>query len=241
MNTSVKHLRRFFIKNKKKFSRTSQRVSTGPTKKDVHSLRKIIRRLRVVMKLMGLRSEHKKFKKLAHTLGYLRDLDVAKINANIFDLDQKEINLKRIKHKKKVVDYLNKERIRKLRKILSNVQDLLLDMAERNLSTPLKKLSTEVQGWKNHKISSKNLHELRIIFKKIRYTLEALGRPAEELKVLQDTLGQAHDLDVLGNLAEITPKVSRAKQKLTNKGISLAKSGITQSIKALETISSGPH
>ena len=67
------------------------------------------------------------------------------------------------------------------------------------------------------------LHELRVTLKKIRYALEAMGRPATPIKYLQDILGEVHDLETLLKLTGKNKKIKKEQQALSDEALLLMK------------------
>lgn len=77
--------------------------------------------------------------------------------------------------------------------------------------------------------------------KKIRYALEAFGRPVEPLQKLQDHLGDAHDLNVLGEILGKHHKVKQDERKFRRKAIRQAKPALKFAQRQMKAILPKPH
>ena len=80
----------------------------------------------------------------------------------------------------------------------------------------------------------RNLHELRIELKKVRYVLEVLGWNVNPLVRLQALLGDVHDLDVLRSKVKSTKRIEREQERLEQKAIALVPKAIDFAFRALE-------
>ena len=173
--------------------------------KEVHDLRVVTRRLRASLVLLNdqpdqthLLKLYRTLSKLGKALGAQRELDVALQDARHYSLDTSDLRKSHRKLRDKVRDKLNSKRrkriFRQLRKINTDLQSRKTIRLEKAFDRHLK----EANRWKHQELKDlKQLHELRIAIKKFRYALEALGRPVQPLRKLQNLLGRVHDLEIL--------------------------------------------
>lgn len=64
--------------------------------------------------------------------------------------------------------------------------------------------------------NKKELHRDRIFFKKVRYFSESMLHPTKELKIIQNSLGEIHDLEILRDLI---PREKKSLRRCENKKI----------------------
>jgi CHAD domain-containing protein len=62
--------------------------------------------------------------------------------------------------------------------------------------------------------------------RKVRYALEAMGKPIDSMKPLQDALGAAHDLELLQVFTEKNLKLKAKQHSISRKAVRLAKPAI---------------
>lgn len=225
----------------KTIKKLTVKVSDSLIEKDIHQLRVAIRRTRTALWLLKNSSVHIRIKKLDHklhrlakTLGKVRELDVAIIEANQYKLKSNQLKVRRKAAHKDLRKLINPT----YRKRLSNElldfvnsaktkKPILLNKARHKLRYQLKKqLNKNLNKFKS-------LHQLRITFKKTRYALEAMGKSVEPIKGLQDILGKAHDLEQLQALTEKNKKVMSDQHSLNGKALPLVKPVIRFTLKNL--------
>ena len=189
------------------------RVHRRPTGNAVHKLRVAIRRARAALWVLRRGPGRFRAKALRHSLrrlirglGYVRELDVA-----IKDAGSYHLNSSKLKTRKRVAE----RSLRKLthpdknRKLAARLKKLRND-ADSFYAKPLfQPINTQMQRQlrrllKHHVRSQVELHALRVTLKKIRYIFEAIGKPVDSLRDTQETLGQAHDLEMLETLTGTT-------------------------------------
>ena len=98
----------------------------------------------------------------------------------------------------------------------------------------------------------KKLHKLRIAVKKARYAIEAMGQPIHPMdgsnhpnkamnhpmKKLQDTLGQAHDLELLQGFTGKNAKIKAEQNVLNAKALRLSRPALHFAVSQLKEHSS---
>ncbi|MGZ6480510.1 MAG: CHAD domain-containing protein, partial [Bdellovibrionales bacterium] len=98
-------------------------------------------------------------------------------------------------------------------------------------------LRGEIAGWNKRRISNKSqIHGLRIAAKRTRYTLEALGEKVRPLIVLQDELGDLHDLEILKHLLGSNAQIEGDMRALKGKIHKLKLSALPFALKKLSTL-----
>ena len=199
-------------------------LQTRPKGKAVHRLRVSSRKLRVVLQVMNqsvsdprIQSVRKSLKKLSRIAGRERELEVAEKDAHRYGIRLVGLREKQKSAQRKIVHAINQN---KCRKISIEINEAAKDLADskKSQSEYLKSNIKSLESWltkSNH--TSRDFHELRIIIKRIRYFLDASGRPLECLKTLQDDLGRAHDLEIFqkmgGKGARIESVISGLQQR----------------------------
>jgi CHAD domain-containing protein len=194
-----KLLTKYVHDNQKIFQQYADKVQKKTSEESIHKLRVSIRRIRSVSKLLGIKLKSKSIKKFGKRLGELRDLDVALKNSEIYELEDSSLKNERKKLAKKIqIDFKKKE----IQKMLDEIKALKWKVTSLQLAQApqVVGLNKELNDWRKRKLSRKNLHAFRIAIKKLRYILEATGKPLGNLKRMQDLLGELHDLQVLTEL-----------------------------------------
>ncbi|WP_320047164.1 CHAD domain-containing protein [uncultured Ilyobacter sp.] len=204
----------FFYHEIKKMSKileeNLEKVSLSNDPETVHKCRVSIRRMRGILKLFKCPKQLEiPIREIASMLGPLRDLEVqidflmsrleidSSLGQMLDDLLYRREILKR-QLVKSISEFSRKE-------FLFDVKNLLKKkkIYEYRIYGDLYKKVQEIIINHPVNINSKELHELRIKMKKIRYMLEALSVERREYKEFivffkkyQDCLGEIHDIDV---------------------------------------------
>jgi CHAD domain-containing protein len=169
-----------------KFVKLLKKAKKKPRPETIHKIRTTIRRLNILM-------NKKEIKKLMKALGRERDLHVAQELALSFGL-----NAKNIKHKNKIQKNSAFKEIKKFDlKVLKFADDseMLLQFKR-----AMGKLGLKLETFSSDSLDEKKMHEFRILLKKIRYGLEAIGQSSPQLEEMQEQLGKIHDIDVLQSM-----------------------------------------
>ena len=211
--------------------------------KSVHQLRVATRRARAALWVLRYSSAHIHFKKLNHNLriigkalGGVRELDVAILDANHYDINSSQLISRRKAAQQNLQKLINRGQRKKLsadflsfKKTIRNMKPMLLRKASDKLRAQLNhQLERHVRG----KTKS---HQLRLVFKKVRYALEAMGKPIDPIKRLQNILGDAHDLEILHELLGRNSKIKAERHLLNNKAARLVKPAIRFAVVQLGT------
>lgn len=228
----------------RKFRRLLRAQSQHLTVAGVHDLRVSTRRLRAQLRLIEKNSSHaipipllKSLKKLTSALGERRQWDVTLKEAHKFQLAE---------------DPLRKEQTRagqRLQKVLRSRDVQALPVILKGFEVPLKNeeitiskkffndMRSQLKTWlKQKKFSTRDLHELRISTKKIRYAFECMDLPVEDLKDLQDHLGKSHDLTVLRDYFNNPKKVRKADRKERRRATQRIRPALSTSLEVLNLL-----
>ncbi|HEY8272001.1 MAG TPA: CHAD domain-containing protein [Pseudobdellovibrionaceae bacterium] len=195
----------------------SQRLSL----EGVHDLRVSTRRLRSLIDLLEKSTAHKvpkaakkSLKELGDLLGDRRQWDVALQGARRYHLNTQGLLKDQRAAGSKLHKILQRPEIQKIPHELRIFGEGLGVDRVPVRDKLLQKVSTELKQWiRQKKFSKKEIHLLRISMKKIRYTFEFLDLPVNDLKDLQESLGQCHDLTVLSDYFGRPKKVKKDEQK----------------------------
>lgn len=165
----------------------------------VHKIRTTIRRLNILM-------NKKEIKKLMKVLGKERDSHVAQELAHSFGLSEKKI-----KRKNKTLRESSHKEIKTFDlKVLQLNDDPRIIL---RFKRAMRQLTLELDKFSPHSLNDNKMHQFRILLKKIRYGLEAIGESNPQIEEMQDHLGKVHDIDVLQKMKgkkeilEITKKL----------------------------------
>lgn len=227
----LSHLIRYLKKNSAAITRLAPEVFRHLSGEFVHQLRVAIRRTRTSLWLLRYSSADIHVKKLdrelrllAKALGKVRELDVAILDAKQYDVHSSQLRAQLKTAQKKLRKLLKKEQRDRLEQQLAIAvnatrvkNSILLKKARYKLSERLRKeLSLNLK-------KQKSFHQIRIVLKKSRYALEAMGKPVDHMKQLQDILGKAHDLELLQELTRKNNRVNKEQRSLNEKAIHLVK------------------
>ena len=182
------------------------------SKKNVHDLRIVVRRLRVALWLAqeGATPVVRALRKLGRALGKERELTVAIQDATHYGLRTGGLRSKREMARIAIARRLNSKRRKRLHRRLQQALTGLRRNPRLELDVPIRELRDASNSWlRKPTRQPQQYHELRILMKKVRYTLEALGRTSTPVRKLQDTLGREHDLQVLKTRVANTARVRR--------------------------------
>ena len=128
-------------------------------------------------------------------------MDVAILDANHYGIDSSELLTRRKAVQRKLQKLINSDQRNNLAKQLASLESVVSAISPTLLNTACYKLGLFLNKQLKRCIHGQiSLHQLRITLKKVRYALEAMGRPATPIKHLQDILGDAHDLEILQKL-----------------------------------------
>ncbi len=216
------------------------------SRKEVHDLRVLSRRLRAALGLVIDLEKNKTnlfflkcLKKMTQILGPVRSCDVSekmltlegagdlKSKIEPFKFAQEILKEKRKKLRKKMIKNFKRGEIFKLaqagkqRKILGKLE---MSQFEKALERKVYKAAVRLlKGWHRFKrnLSLSQLHQLRVDLKKWRYLIEIkekcvgsdLQNLLQEVKTLQEHVGNIHDLEVLQEHLSTPAVLKKASQK----------------------------
>ncbi|MBI4357105.1 MAG: CHAD domain-containing protein [Gammaproteobacteria bacterium] len=190
---------------------------------DIHQIRVTSRRLRSF--LMAYKIAHtavseknhtieKALRRLTRDCGEVRNLDVAIQNAKTLKLPTQPLKAKRNKQFTRLLHQWDSHHKKKFVHVQLHPLKAELYFSPVALKKILLffhlKLSALI---KKHPKSKTELHRLRIQLKEIRYLLEALDVPVQNLKILQDHLGHIHDLETLEHYFEYPIPIQKPIQR----------------------------
>lgn len=203
--------------------------------KIVHKLRVCVRRLRTMIDLVGdelPQTEKQQLKKVWKQLGKVRDFDVSRELAEKYSLNESQIKQKRSLARKKLRTQLTDK---KMQKLFDEMEKLSLRSTSSKVD-PLPLLRELRMRLIQTPSGPENLHELRIVLKKIRYFREALGFDVEAFKEYQDTLGEFHDLEVFHEKHPNSLAIRKALRSKKEKAMLIARPAVQLGMKALSDI-----
>jgi CHAD domain-containing protein len=206
----------------------------------VHQLRVSVRRLRSILWLLRKDESFspaldRSLRALGKALGSQRELDVAIQDAAKLHLSAPKLHRSQSSHQRSV------------RNRLRNRNDLLAKLAvfsrrlkqrqEVKAKAQLSALLATARKWRSKKLrGSAQLHRFRIKTKRLRYVLEAFGQNTKPLRELQDNLGRAHDLEVLGTLVGKKKVIVKKEKKNERRAKRLAGPALRLAAKELTSL-----
>lgn len=213
-----------------KLDRQLPKLSSKPQPKSVHQFRTAARRVETVVAELIADHDRKARKllklvtKLRRRAGKIRDLDVQIAAVRSLKISEQPgiktqllqaISEKRARREKRFLEMLDKETIRELRRRLQKIEKHLIEAAPDPQVLVRTRLASFVNN--NGAVTEKLLHECRIEGKKIRYLAELAGdnpeaqRTIEELKRMQDVLGEWHDwLTLNATVSKLQPETTNS-------------------------------
>ena len=244
-----------FDKSWKNFSKAWKEASATASEKSVHDLRVSTRRLIATLELTRALSKHaeianlqRRFKKVLKRMGPLRDVQVQLETVSkmhqIGGIKEFERDLDR--RERREIDSLSKElkrgrkqrlckEVKDARAEFARLHDKLGDDRVRGLIERILKLRRNefLKARRRFQPSDEDtLHEMRIAFKKFRYTVEAAQpvlrdsakQGAGEMHAFQQLMGDSRDVEILraelqkwsakkGNIIAMAPALQRLEQK----------------------------
>lgn len=222
---------RFFAVQTRKLSgllRTNLRQSSA---RNVHDLRVTIRRVRAILTLLKESSKHarksrleRELRSINQALGKIRDIDVGIANARHYGIDATPMKSRRQILEKRLKSRLAPSKQKRTNALLANFHTQIKERGKQsnglNTSKGTRKLRRQLKNRGTKRLSEdRQLHELRILFKKTRYTLEALGQSIHPLRKVQNNLGRLHDLSVLQDLAGKNKALKQDMKKYREKAL----------------------
>jgi CHAD domain-containing protein len=207
----------------RKLGQLARKLVSDPQSEDVHQFRTTTRRIETVFDVLVAKpggNEHKLLKqlgKIRKRAGRVRDLDVQITALRTLkigrDGEEKRSLLSalaadRARYKKKLVSLLDEQSLRDLRKRLHRAAEES-DLYDGKFEPATKALRMFAElARKQGELTEAVLHQYRLRCKRIRYVAEMAGKKplaeavVEQLKAIQDAVGEWHDWDTLTVRAE---------------------------------------
>jgi CHAD domain-containing protein len=242
----------------KKLDRQLGKLSAKPQPKSIHQFRTAARRVETLLPELIPDHDRKSRKllklitKLRRRAGKVRDLDVQIAALRSLKVSEQPgiktqllqaMSEKRSQREKRFLDMLDKETIRELRRRLGRSNHHFSEETPDPKVLVRSRLATFVNG--SGPITENLLHQCRIEGKKIRYLAELVGdspevqRTIDELKRMQDVLGEWHDwLTLNATVSKLLPEstnsplraaignILRAKYRDAVQAVSTAKANL---------------
>lgn len=225
----------------KKFEKQVRRTRREISPKNVHQLRVTVRRIRAVLWLaehgtpsLSFGKLKVKLRQLGQALGSLREIDVAIRDAEKHDLPTNRLKKKRKSARRDLKRQMTAKPSLKMMARLDEALGKIKKRREFNISHGVSLLQKRILPW-THRVlrTGDDFHRLRIITKKTRYALEAIGKPSRPLRDLQEILGKGHDLEVLQNYLGKEPALQAEMKKQYNQARRLVRPTIRFAVKSL--------
>ena len=178
------------------------KVRHRPGGKSVHELRLATRRARVALWVLEHNSKPLRFKELRHglrqlgqALGQIREVEVAIQDANHFGIKRLDLKRRRNRARRKIKNLVSDKKTNDLTKQIADAENRINNIGPVSIIIDRDELIIKIRRQLKLFLSGKiKLHKLRIILKKTRYALVAIGQPTAKMKLLQNILGDEHDL-----------------------------------------------
>lgn len=190
---------------------------------DVHKLWVATRRARAAFWVIKHSSVPTRFDKLesllkalGKDLGNVRELDVAFRDADHFKMKCSSLGGQRKSALKRLKKITVQSAIDRIGKQFEAAEKSLMEAGPILLGRPNEVLKVKLEDCaKGSAHGKKARHKLRTALRKVRYSLEAIGRPVAPLNHIIKALGDAHDLERLQAFLHKKGKV-RTEQKALN-------------------------
>ena len=178
-------------------ARLMPHVSCKMEGKAVHRLRVAIRRTRAALWVLRHSSADGHFKKLdrdlrslGKALGKIPELDVAIQDARNYGINTGRLLARRKIAQRKLWKLIDRDQRKNVARQLSALKKVASAIKPAVLREACDDLRVQVYRRRERHIDGQTkLHQLRVTIKKVRFALEAMGRPVDPIKRLQDILG----------------------------------------------------
>ncbi len=165
----------------------------GQDPEGVHQVRVAGRRLRVWLRLAGMRVLEDDLAWLVGSAGEVRDLEVLLQHPGLPIAFQKWARARLEEARTDFIPVLDSPRLVGLLQALSTLPPLDDKAAEARLERFLQQVERRAKEWRS-KGSIESLHALRRALRRLRYAKEWLGQDSSKIKALQEIFGQVGDL-----------------------------------------------
>ncbi len=257
----------------KKLNRQLAKLPAKPQANNVHQFRTAARRVETVLGVLIPDPDRKQRKlsklvtRLRRRAGKVRDLDVQVAALRSLKVSEQPalktqlletMSQMRAKRERRLLDMLDKETVRELRRRLTRASERFPERAPDPWGLAADMLTTFTA--QNGPVNETLLHRYRIEGKRIRYVAELAAdnpeaqRSIEELKRMQDALGEWHDwLTLNATVTKLLPEsvnspllpairnISRAKYRDAVQAVANAKAALSKKPVAQEAPSYPPN
>lgn len=165
----------------------------GQDPEGVHQVRVAVRRLRVWLRLAGMRVLEDDLAWLVRAAGEVRDLEVLLQHPNLPKTFRTWAELRLKQARTAFLPLLDSPRLAGLLQALSILPPLDEKVAESRLERLVRQVERRAVEWRSED-SIERLHALRRALRRLRYALEWLGQDSDTVKALQEIFGQVGDL-----------------------------------------------
>ena len=222
---------KYLHKQSVRVARFSPEVYRHPSGGSVHQLRKAALRIRATLWLLKRSSARLHFnnlqrdlRRLEQSLGSVRELDVAILDANHYRVDTERLAARRRIAEARLRLLVTPTQTLSLQRQLSQTEAFVRAEDRISLRAARRHLRTQLRNRrKKHIHGPARLHRLRVLLKRAQYALEAMGESVDPIKRLQRILGAAHDLEFLQSSTRQTLKLRKRQHSLNSKSVRLAK------------------
>lgn len=165
----------------------------GQDPEGVHQVRVAIRRLRVWLRLAGMRVLEDDLAWLVRAAGEVRDLEVLLQRPDLPKAFRKWASSRLAGARSTFIPILDSPRLAGLLQALAYLPPLEEELAQARLKRFVRQVEHKAQEWQ-HQDSIESLHALRRALRRLRYAQEWLGQNSQTAKEMQAVFGQVGDL-----------------------------------------------
>ncbi|AWR87420.1 CHAD domain-containing protein [Meiothermus taiwanensis] len=165
----------------------------GRDPEGVHQVRVAVRRLRVWLRLAGLRVLEDDLAWLVRAAGEVRDLEVLLQNNRLPKAFRRWAASRLKEARARFEPLLETPRLAGLLQALSNLPPLDTTLAQARLKRFFHQVEGKAEEWR-YQESLESLHALRRALRRLRYAREWLGQESQPIKQLQEVFGRVGDL-----------------------------------------------
>jgi len=168
----------------------------GDDPEGVHQVRVAVRRLRVWLRLAGMRVLEDDLAWLVRAAGQVRDLEVLLQHPGLPRAFQKWA-VHQLQHaREQFIPLLDSPRLAGLLRALASLPPLDSTKAEARIERFIQQVERRADAWHSED-TIENLHALRRALRRLRYAREWLGHNSNTVKALQEIFGRVGDLSFI--------------------------------------------
>jgi len=170
----------------------------GQDPEGVHQIRVAVRRLRVWLRLAGMRVLEDDLAWLVRAASQVRDLEVLLQHPSLPTAFQKWARVRLAEVRAGFIPVLDSPRLAGLLQALSTLPPLDDNLAQTRLERFVRQVDRRAEEWRTED-TIESLHALRRALRRLRYAREWLGKDSDTVKALQEIFGQVGDLSFILN------------------------------------------